>query len=103
MAMQDASFQDVVRTAVLFGNDADTTAAVAGGLAGIKYGLAGIPARWLEQLRGFELVEPLIDRFGTTVAKTKLTIGPPIQKRKTRGTNHHGNYQDRTDDESVYR
>ncbi|CAN7212898.1 ADP-ribosylglycohydrolase family protein [Cupriavidus necator] len=63
-AMEEDSFEDVVRTAILFGNDTDTTAAVAGGLAGIRFGLAGIPARWLEQLRGFELVESLIGRIG---------------------------------------
>jgi ADP-ribosyl-[dinitrogen reductase] hydrolase len=44
-AMEDSSFEDVVRTAILFGNDTDTTAAVAGGLAGILFGLSGIPIR----------------------------------------------------------
>lgn len=61
-AMKEDSFEDVVKTAIMFGNDTDTNAAVAGGLAGARYGLAGIPARWLAQLRGFELVEPLIAR-----------------------------------------
>jgi ADP-ribosyl-[dinitrogen reductase] hydrolase len=59
-ALEEETFEDVIRTAIQFGNDTDTTAAVAGGLAGIRFGLAGIPKRWLEQLRGFELVEPLI-------------------------------------------
>lgn len=62
-ALEEESFEDVVRTAILLGNDTDTTAAVAGGLAGIRCGLAGIPVRWLEQLRGFDLVEPLNVRF----------------------------------------
>lgn len=64
-ALEEDSFGDVVRTAILFGHDTDTTAAVAGGLAGIRFGLAGIPTRWLEQLRGFELVEPLIFHMET--------------------------------------
>ncbi|CAB3797392.1 ADP-ribosylglycohydrolase family protein [Pararobbsia alpina] len=59
-ALEEDSFEDVIRTAISFGNDTDTTAAVAGGLAGIRFGLAGIPARWLQQLRGFDLAEPLI-------------------------------------------
>jgi ADP-ribosyl-[dinitrogen reductase] hydrolase len=63
-AMKETSFEDVARTAISFGNDTDTTAAVACGLAGIKYGIDGIPKRWLEQLRGFDFVEPLIDRLG---------------------------------------
>jgi ADP-ribosylglycohydrolase len=62
-AMEENSFEDVVRAAIAFGHDTDTTAAVAGGLAGIKYGIDGIPARWLEQLRGFEIVGPLIRQF----------------------------------------
>ncbi|MFJ1255716.1 ADP-ribosylglycohydrolase family protein [Cupriavidus sp. CuC1] len=67
-ALEEASFEDVVRTAIQFGHDTDTTAAVTGGLAGIRFGLAGMPTRWLEQLRGFELVEPLIFRFEATMA-----------------------------------
>jgi ADP-ribosylglycohydrolase len=62
-ALEEGSFEDVARTAILFGHDTDTTAAVACGLAGIKFGIDGIPARWLEQLRGFDLVEPLIRQF----------------------------------------
>ncbi|HEV2557930.1 MAG TPA: ADP-ribosylglycohydrolase family protein [Microvirga sp.] len=32
------------------GEDADTTAAVAGQLAGAVYGLSGLPPEWLERL-----------------------------------------------------
>ena len=64
-AMQEETFEDVVKTAILFGHDTDTSAAIAGGLAGCRDGMFGFPVRWLEQLRGFELVEPLIDRFKT--------------------------------------
>jgi ADP-ribosyl-[dinitrogen reductase] hydrolase len=59
-AMEEASFEGVIRTAIGFGNDTDTTAAVAGGLAGIQFGMAGISKRWLRQLRGFELIEKMI-------------------------------------------
>ena len=34
------------------GNDADTAAAVVGALAGARYGLNAIPARWREKLSG---------------------------------------------------
>lgn len=63
-ALEEDSFEDVARTAVLFGHDTDTTCAVAAGLAGTKFGIDGIPARWLAQLRGFEIVEPLISALG---------------------------------------
>ena len=36
-------YQDAVVRAVRFGNDTDTTAAIAGGLAGIRWGVGGIP------------------------------------------------------------
>jgi ADP-ribosyl-[dinitrogen reductase] hydrolase len=60
MAMGEETFEDVVRTAILFGHDTDTTAAIAGGWAGLRHGVEGIPIRWLAHLRGFEIVQPLI-------------------------------------------
>ncbi len=63
------SFEDIVKTAIQFGHDTDTSAAVAGGLAGILHRLRSIPMRWLLQLRGFDLVEPLIFRFEATMAE----------------------------------
>ena len=57
------NYKDVVRRAILLGNDTDTTAAVAGGLAGIKFGMDGLPADWMALLRGKELVEAILGRF----------------------------------------
>jgi len=62
-ALEEDSFEDVARTAILFGHDTDTTTAVACGMAGIRFRLAGIPTRWMASLRGFEIVEPLIGRL----------------------------------------
>ena len=39
------------------GGDTDTIAAVAGGLAGLKYGFEAIPAEWIEQLANKDLIE----------------------------------------------
>ena len=50
----------VVRAAVALGHDTDTTACIAGGIAGLREGVAAIPARWREGLRGRELVAPLL-------------------------------------------
>jgi ADP-ribosyl-[dinitrogen reductase] hydrolase len=50
----------VVKTAVGLGEDTDTTAAVAGGIAGLRDGVRAIPARWRDGLRGRELYEPLL-------------------------------------------
>jgi ADP-ribosylglycohydrolase len=57
------SFADVVRRAVQLGNDTDTTACVAGGIAGLRGGLGDIPAPWRAGLRGRELYEPLLQRL----------------------------------------
>jgi ADP-ribosyl-[dinitrogen reductase] hydrolase len=60
LAMQQNSFEDVIKTAIALGRDTDTTACVAGGLAGIYFGKQNIPKRWFDQLRGKELVLPLL-------------------------------------------
>ena len=49
--------------AVQYGNDTDTTAAIAGGLAGIYWGLDSIPGPWLSGLRGKQEVDRLLDRL----------------------------------------
>lgn len=51
------SYKDCVLLAVNLGSDTDTTACVAGGLAGIKYGYGAIPKEWIEQLRGRGIIE----------------------------------------------
>lgn len=43
-------FEDAVIEAVNLGHDADTVGAVAGQLAGARYGLSAIPDRWLDVL-----------------------------------------------------
>jgi ADP-ribosyl-[dinitrogen reductase] hydrolase len=45
-----SSFRDAVLLAANLGEDADTTAAVAGQIAGAIYGVSGIPAEWLDRL-----------------------------------------------------
>lgn len=56
-----ASYEDAVRAAIGLGNDTDTTACVAGGIAGLRYGADAIPARWRDGLRGQEILAPLLD------------------------------------------
>ena len=43
-------FRNAVLLAANLADDADTVAAVTGQLAGVLYGLGGIPERWLERL-----------------------------------------------------
>lgn len=61
--MNTDNYADCVRTCVNMGYDADSTAAIAGGLAGLYYGFDAIPERWLSRLRGKEVIENCIQSF----------------------------------------
>ena len=58
------NYRECVLTAVNLGGDTDTTAAVAGGLAGIIYGRKNIPSKWLENLKGKQIIEDCITGIG---------------------------------------
>lgn len=51
------NYKDCVLRAVNLGSDTDTTAAIAGGLAGIIYGYDNIPREWIEKLQRKDLIE----------------------------------------------
>lgn len=53
-------YETVVKAAVALGHDTDTTAAIAGGIAGLRDGRAAIPDRWANALLGREHYEPLL-------------------------------------------
>lgn len=59
------SFSEAVLKAVNLGDDADTTAATVGQLAGAFYGLLGIPERWRTTLAWNGRIEGLADRLFT--------------------------------------
>jgi len=68
-ALENGSdFKDVIRRSILLGHDTDTTAAVAGGLAGVRYGFEGLPEDWMGLLRGKEMVEAILSRAGLGLA-----------------------------------
>lgn len=60
-ANQAADYAAIVRTAIAYGHDTDTTACVAGGIAGLRFGRSGIPDHWLSALRGRSIVDPLAE------------------------------------------
>lgn len=57
------TFSEAIKTAIAYGNDTDTTACIAGGLAGIRYGLNMLPSDWLFKLKGREIIDPIADRL----------------------------------------
>jgi len=60
------SFAAAILQAANLGEDADTTAAVCGQIAGAHYGESGIPAHWLKQLTMREEIASLADRLYST-------------------------------------
>lgn len=50
------NFEEGALLAVNLGDDADTTGAVYGQIAGAFYGLDGIPSRWLDKLHGRDMI-----------------------------------------------
>ena len=57
------NYKDCVLKAVNLGDDTDTVAAVAGGLAGMYYGVESIPNEWLNQLARRDYIEELCENF----------------------------------------
>jgi ADP-ribosyl-[dinitrogen reductase] hydrolase len=57
------TFEKGALLAANLGDDADTTAAVYGQLAGAMYGVDGIPAKWLEKLAMREFIEQMADEL----------------------------------------
>lgn len=53
------NYKDCVLKAVNLGGDTDTTAAIAGSLAGVLYGLNDIPKEWLNKLKKKEYIDSL--------------------------------------------
>jgi ADP-ribosylglycohydrolase len=63
------NYEDAVLTAVNLGEDTDTVAAIAGGLAGLAYGWNNIPPDWLAVLARREDIEELGERLSVKTGK----------------------------------
>ena len=61
-------YRDCVLKAVNLGEDTDSIAAVAGGLAGALYGYDSIPKEWLDTLIRHDYIEKLCERTAESVA-----------------------------------
>lgn len=61
----ESSYEKVVKKAIALGRDTDTTACIAGGIAGLKFGESGIPQRWIKGLRGKILYYSMLEKLVT--------------------------------------
>ncbi|HEX6429887.1 MAG TPA: ADP-ribosylglycohydrolase family protein [Niastella sp.] len=57
------NYQNATLMAVNLGNDADTTGAVTGGLAGLYYGFDTIPEKWRNEIKKSKYINSLCDRL----------------------------------------
>ena len=62
---QTDNYRDAVLKTVNLGDDADTTAAVCGQIAGAFYGVEGIPTHWLAKVAMRDEITGLADRLNT--------------------------------------
>jgi len=65
--MHSTTFEDCILLAANLGNDADTTAAISGQIAGAYYGLSDIPAHWRNTITQATEIEQLAIALATTV------------------------------------
>ena len=66
---RSSSFQEGALLAVNLGDDADTTAAVYGQIAGAWYGMAGLPPHWLDRLAWRERITGFADQLAEADAQ----------------------------------
>jgi ADP-ribosylglycohydrolase len=64
-------FQAMMRELIMTGGDTDTTASIAGQIAGAMIGKTGLPEQMLNRLPERELIEKIAVRFAEAVMKTQ--------------------------------
>lgn len=61
------NYEECVLTAVNLGEDTDTIAALAGGLAGLQYGYDAIPKKWIDNLAARDMIEKICEKFARSL------------------------------------
>lgn len=70
--LNSKTYKDCVLMAVNLGEDTDTVAAVAGGLAGIYYGYDNIPNEWIAQIVRKDYIEELSNKLHRSLLKGRI-------------------------------
>ena len=93
-----ADYRDAILRAANLGDDADTTAAIAGQLAGARWGASGIPAEWRSKVVLRDRIEAIAGRLFDAGRAAEPTgkaggtneTGEPAGTSETRGTEDTG-------------
>lgn len=73
--LAQGTFEASLIYAVSLGGDTDTIAAMCGAIAGARYGLEGIPERWLAKLENREYIEKLAkELFALYTSRTSTSL-----------------------------
>lgn len=75
--LRTESYRDCVLRCVNLGYDTDSTAAIAGGLAGLYYGYSAIPREWLSLLAGKEIIEDCVQGLERYCMEHHLMLETP--------------------------
>lgn len=62
------NFEEAILLAANIGNDADTTAAICGQIAGAFYGCVGIPGNWVSLVQKYENIQGAADTLFTSLS-----------------------------------
>ena len=65
--LNSSSYKEAILSIINIGHDTDTSAAIAGGLAGIYYGVERIPQDWVSQIARKDDIEDLAKRFSDKI------------------------------------
>ncbi len=76
-----SGFREAVLLAANLGEDADTTAAIAGQIAGALYGASAIPTAWLDRLAWRERIESLASDLFKASTEEQVAGGSPRDQR----------------------
>lgn len=68
------NYQECILKAVNLGGDSDTVAAIAGGLAGLKYGLEQIPKKWLSQIAKKKEILIICNSMQKRLLKSEMAV-----------------------------
>ena len=61
--MTSNSFEESVLKAVNLGDDTDTIGALTGALAGLVYGINGIPKKWIDCLQRKDYLDDMVNKY----------------------------------------